>query len=1032
AALDLIRTAGEGQPAPSGLGPLGIGVTTGSVYCGVVGSEIRSHYSLVGEPMNLAAALMCAAETGVLCDEASALAVGHRLTCRRVASVHVKGHTEPIPVFVPVGPASEPGAPHAGRLPLYGRAEECARLDRRLHRLARRQGGLVWIEGEPGIGKSRLLAYLLDRAKTEGMRIGVGSGEAIERHTLYHAWRAALRTALSSHPLVEAIGPRAAVVRWAEEDPRFAAWVPLLEPLLLVGLEETEITRQIVGAARADATAELLVHVLRQLAVDQSMLLAFDDAHWIDSASWTLVAAVVRRAQELLVVVGARPLDAAAGVELDLRNHPDTERLQLGPLPTSAVVALVASGLGVRSLPGQLERFLVERAGGNPFFSEEISRALRDRGIIRIEGEECYLASGMIGEELSDLPSTVQGVITARFDRLSPDEQLVLKVASTIGRSFSLDLLAAIHPVASQRSRLPEMLRYLASLDLASLQPGADEAHYAFKHAITQDVVYGVMTPSQKRNLHAAIAGWYEMRHRERLEPHFALLAFHWRRAQEPARAIVYLVRAGEQALAQHANAEAVQLLSDALRLDGTIRVSVPAERARWESQLADAYLKLSEFEACRRHALESLHLLGHRVPASHHAQLMLVPIEWIRHSLRRVVPASGEVHADERRLIAHLHQQRAEVAFFDHDHSSLLHAAARCLNESEALGVSTELAYACGTVAIVAGIAGLHRLARTYLERSLRVAAEVRHLPTVAYVNQLASVYYNGLGDWAPAEANICEAAELFNRLGDSYRWQSCLMIRAYQRMYRGDFTGVDELVEKVWPLVFPEGVAQVRAWCFSVHVFSTLPRRALDRLELAAGEEVIHDLIDTSEQILVRGALALVHARSGRSDEARRQADTGTELIERFPPTTYYTMAGVAAVTEAYLELWAEASAADLFEARDLANRARAACAHLRRFARKFPFAVPRTLLLQGLRDVLLGRPRRAATAWRQCAEEAARRGMPYERGLALALLGRPGGDRTTEREQGEGRALLEKLGARRDLERLATAAPALGFPG
>jgi hypothetical protein len=1032
AALELIGAAEEAGAAACEVGPLGIGVATGSVYCGVVGSELRSHYSLVGEPMNLAAALMCAAETGVLCDEATAVAVADRVSYRTTAPVQVKGRAEPVPVFVPTRPASEPRALRATRVPFHGRAEECARLDARLDRLAQRRGGLVWIEGEPGIGKTRLLAYLRDRAHTRQIRIGVGSGEAIERRTLYLAWRAVLRTALSNHPLVQALGERAAVLRWVQEDARLAAWTPLLEPLLLLGFEESEITRQIVGASRADATSELLVHLLRQLAAEQTMLLTFDDAHWIDSASWTLVAAVTRRAPELLIVVATRPLDASAGVELDLRNHRDTERLHLGPLTNSAMAALAASAFGIRSLPRQIERFLAQRAGGNPFFGEEISRALRDRGVIRIAGEECHLDSGKMGDELSDLPSTVQGIITARFDRLGPDEQLVLKIASTIGRSFSLDVLSAIHPVASQRDRLPETLRYLASLDLASLQPGSDQDHYAFKHAITQEVVYEMMTPSQKRGLHAAIAGWYETRHGERLEPYFALLAFHWGRAEELARAIVYLVGAGEQALAQHANAEAVKLFSDALRFDETVRVSVPVERAQWESQLADAYLKLSDFESCRRHLLESLRLLREPIPSSHHAQLMLVPIEWLRHSLRRFTAANREDRADERRLIAHLHQQRAEVAFFDHDHSSLLHAAVRCLNESEALGVSTELAYACGTVAIVAGIAGLHRIARTYLDRSLRISVEVGHLPTAAYVNQLAAVYYNGIGDWVPAEANICKAAELFNRLGDSYRWQSCLMIRAYLRMYRGDFAGVDELVEQVWPVVFPDGVAQVRAWCFAVYMFSTLPRRAVDRTRLNAGEEVFRDPIDTSEQILMRGALALGHARSRRNDEARRHADAALELIERFPPTTYHTMAGVAAVAESYLELWAEASATDLFIARGLAKRARAACAHLRRFARKFPFAVPRALLLDGMRHALDGRARRAAAAWRQCAVDAARRGMPYERGLALLLLGQHAGKRAMEHERGEGRALLAELGAGQDLERLTTAAPTLTSTG
>jgi hypothetical protein len=336
------------------------------------------------------------------------------------------------------------------------------------------------------------------------------------------------------------------------------------------------------------------------------------------------------------------------------------------------------------------------------------------------------------------------------------------------------------------------------------------------------------------------------------------------------------------------------------------------------------------------------------------------------------------------------------------------------CQAEAEHLGPSTLLARSYGTTAIVASVAGLHRLARWHCEQSLHVAREVGDRPTLAYVNQLASVYYNGVGEWLLAEQTICEATELNRQLGDRYRWQSCVMIRAYQRMHQGRFAGVPELVKAIRPVAFPDGIVQVRAWCVAVQLISDLVKGTLDHELVEEGIRVLSERVDTSEEILVRGALALAQLHRCNFAEALTQASIASDLIARFPPPTYHTMSAVAAVADVMLSLWASNADVTSMLGADIYRRAATADAQLRRFARRFPFARPRSLLLSGRLAALRGKGYRASRSWRRSIEEATARSMPYEAGLAHLMLGQSDANaEDRNRHETEGRRILAELG-------------------
>ncbi|MFX1412052.1 MAG: tetratricopeptide repeat protein, partial [Promethearchaeota archaeon] len=271
----------------------------------------------------------------------------------------------------------------------------------------------------------------------------------------------------------------------------------------------------------------------------------------------------------LLLLLALRPLEAPPRpAHAALARLEGTETLRLEALSPVETVALAAARLGLApdALPAEVADLVRERAGGNPFFAEELAYALRDSGAIVVAEGTCTLA-GDLATLRERVPDTVEGVVLSRIDRLPPERQLTLKVAAVIGRSFLYRTLRDVHPRQVVADLLQAHLDDLAQRDLTLLEALEPELSYLFKHVITQQVTYDTLLFAQRRELHRAVAGWYERVYDRDLSPYYPLLVHHWNRAEDVERECHYARLAGEQAAAQFANTEAVAYLSRALDL---------------------------------------------------------------------------------------------------------------------------------------------------------------------------------------------------------------------------------------------------------------------------------------------------------------------------------------------------------------------------------------------------------------------------------------------------------------------------------
>jgi predicted ATPase/class 3 adenylate cyclase len=566
-----------------------MGISRGRMRAGALGCLARRTYAVMGNEVNVAARLMGKAEPGqIKVSPRVAHAAAAQYDFEDLGAIPLKGLPEPMPVFAATGrKAQTKEGTLKGRelAPMVGRAAERTNLAARLRALQEQgTGGIVIIEGEAGIGKSRLALDLLERAQEAGVATLLGAGQSIEQQTPYRAWRDVLAAYFGLGEVVDPAKRQERVRETVEAvAPDHLRRLPLLNDVLNLGFPETDLTASLSPELRQQSLFLLLTDLLRARAKTRPLMLVLEDAHWLDGLSWELAMYAARSLHisgaAVLLMTVTRPPEAdtpAARHTAMLAAMETAETLSLAEMAPEETVALVANRLSVAldGLPDPLAELVRERAGGNPFFAEELVFSLRDQGLIRVEkadGQVRCALSEDFDQATGALPDDVQGLVLSRIDRLPPEQQLTLKVASVIGRTFPFRTLsyALGQHTEIDDAALGQHLDSLAALDLTPLDTPEPEPVYVFRHATTQEVAYETLLFAQRRELHRTVAGWYEetFGSEAELAPYYPLLVHHTHRAEDVDRERHYAGLAGHRAAAQYANDDAVRYLSRALEL---------------------------------------------------------------------------------------------------------------------------------------------------------------------------------------------------------------------------------------------------------------------------------------------------------------------------------------------------------------------------------------------------------------------------------------------------------------------------------
>jgi class 3 adenylate cyclase/tetratricopeptide (TPR) repeat protein len=834
----LLRTARAAVDADTRL-PLHVGVAAGNVFAGRIGPPYRLAFTILGGTAALAARLMAKADARSIWTTPDLLQRSRTLFATTpVGALALKGKAAPVDAVAVGEVAGTRERESPKRLPLVDRQRELPVLDAALVPVRMGFGSFVELVGDAGIGKSRILEELCDRA--EGLTLVSAACEQYEATTPYHPFRKLLRglldVAVDGDPELNSVVLSG---RLEQIDGELVPWTPLVADVIDAPVHSTQEADDLQPAFRRARLHGVVETVLGEL-LEPPTLLLFEDVHWMDEASSDLLRHLGSRVSTKPWLVCATRRPGGEGFVAAEGNPPvPAMSLRLDPLPEADAHEL-ALAAAAEELPPEELAAITERAGGNPLFVQELVAATR------------------VSEQgLEALPESVEGVVTSRIDNLAPADRALLRWASVLGASFSSELVARVledDPDAALDSESWDRLAEFVERD-----PHV-AGTFQFRHALIRDAAYEGLSFRRRRELHARVAEVVaetaadEEEVAETLSLHFSLAERHdetWR----------FSLLAAERARAKFANADAAELYRRALAAAPSVESLTPAEVGRaWEA-LADV-LELSGDYGGARHAYRQARArLRHdpdalaglclkegrlRENEGHYSEAL----RWYERGLRRTDELEGSSQVLHRlRLSLGDAAARFRRGAFD----ECVEWVEPVIEEARAAGALEELAHAYYLV----------HLAYTSLGSPKR--NEVR---------DLALPIYEELGD-------LLGQANALNNLGiDAYyegRWDESLSFYSRSRAAReriGDVVGAATIANNIAEILSDQGrideaeteLREVRAICE------------------AAGSRLMVAVADAN--------LGRAAARAGRADEARelltaaaaalREIDAGSFVVE------------------------------------------------------------------------------------------------------------------------------------------------------
>lgn len=540
-----------------------VGVNTGLVVVGdIIGEGAAEQASVVGETPNVAARLQTLARPNqVVVGPLTRELVGEAFVCEDLGANHLKGIADPVRAWRIVRERDIDDDFESKRigdgLQLVGRQEEIGLLVRSWEASKNGHGQVALVQGEAGIGKSRLVEAL--RAKVSG-----------EDHLWITTRCSPYHVNSALYPVIEQLkratgwtpGDSAAQklekleVALKGQGRPLAEVVPLYAELLSLPLPEGRYAPLMLSAQeRREQTLDALAAWLLEEAERRPVLHVWEDLHWADPTTLELLGLYIEQSHtvSMMNILTYRPDFVPPWA---MRSH--MTPITLNRMERAEVEALIVQQAGGKAMPGEVVEYIFGKTDGVPLYVEELTRAILEADFLREQKDFYQLTRPLSGVTI---PATLQDSLMARLDRL-PTIREVAQLGSILGREFAYEMLQAI--ASLEETALQNGLDQLVDAELLYQRGRRPRARYIFKHALVQDAAYQSLLKRTRQYYHLQVAELLESRYPEIVQTQPELVAHHYARAEESEKAIMYLTSFAEKAAAKYAHAEAIAAVEEA------------------------------------------------------------------------------------------------------------------------------------------------------------------------------------------------------------------------------------------------------------------------------------------------------------------------------------------------------------------------------------------------------------------------------------------------------------------------------------
>lgn len=855
------------------------------------------------------------------------------------------------------------------------------------------QGQLILLGGESGVGKTRLAMEAVRMAKRGGLR--VLTGECVPNAKLLAPIRnllAAVTDECRQAPdrLQALLGPHAKVLA-------------RLEPALahLPGMEAEPNPEPLPAEAERMRLLEALVHTLAAFAKQGKIFWLLDDLHWADPMTLDFLEQLQLRSQQLAgvsILCTYRSEEVSAELQ-HLLDVDGAEKMDLGRLNGRAIARMVADMLGLEPPEGFVQ-FLTAQSEGNPFFVAEYLRtALGAELLTRNEAGRWTLTGASSAEQLN-LPRSIAALLAHRLAHLGRDARWLADAACVLGRELDPDIAATVAQVSQERAD-----RAFGELLRKQILEETSTGKLRFSHDKIREVAYDDLDGDVRTTLHRQSARELERSRTEGAQDvAAAVLAHHWIHAGQPAKAVVELDTAAEEALASGGYLQATGHLEQALKLsapkaDGHSVALAPMKRASWHQRLGETYLAEGRLDASRENAGTALDLLDVPRPLTRGAWVRTLLGQFIRQVGHRLLPqgvfvaSEGQAAlAEATRATAHM----ARIAFFENDPLVLIASSVWSINLAERAGSYMHAARNYSGLGWTFGIMRLHGVANAYFARARHVGEESRDWSGLIFCLTSEAVYRIGRAEFEATDEALQDCKVPCEMAQDPQGEELASTLSAHSPYFRGDFVQAMQIHEAVLKSATSRKNQQHAAWSLYCIGRARIALADYEGAQASLNEaaELLKGLTDQMSDITCTGLRAIAALRSGDIETAKTLAAETEAHIGTTMPTTFITLHGYEAVAEVALFEYAKNRDSDH------AKRAKRAVRKLRQTAGLFVVGQARAHLLHGrllrLKGDLRGARKRLETG-RTWAE---RFKQPYEDACLVQELGRLFDDRAPER--------------------------------